>query len=245
MTRRFLLPFAVTAVLVFAACETTQSLTSNDVVDTIPWEIGETTEYRVLDKDDDKEEVGAMVMSIEEASQGQVLLTQAFDFPERGFTNLAEVVASADELIPSSSHFRIDGPDGVLDCQASYSDTDVTVNRVGEDDERTDTIDIPQISYDSWADLFLWRTIPFASDLDLEYTDVLACTLDRTQRLGVELNVQERQEVTVPAGTFESWHIEIDSGGQTQDAWYSTDSTHFLVKYDNDDVVFELTSPPE
>jgi hypothetical protein len=245
MARRSFLPSAAMALLFLVACETSQSLTSNDVVDTIPWEIGETTEYRVLDKDDDDEEVGTLVMSIEEAGQGQVLLTQAFDFPDRGFTNLAEVVASADELIPSSSHFRIEGPDGVLDCQASYGDTDVTVNRVGEDDERTDTIDIPQISYDSWADLFLWRTIPFANDLDLDYTDILACTLDRTQRLGVELNVTDREDVTVPAGTFEAWHLEIDSGGQTQDAWYSTDERHILVKYDNDDVIFELTAAPE
>lgn len=245
MTRRLFIPFAVLAVLAFAGCETTQSLTSNDIVDTIPWEAGETTEYRVLDKDNANEEVGTLEMSVTEVSGGRVKLTQAFDFPGEGFTNLAEVVASADELIPSSSHFRIDGPDGTLDCEASYADASVSVHRVGEDGERTDEIDVPQIAYDSWADLFLWRTIPFTPGLDLEYTDILACTLDRTQRLGIELDVKDKENVTVPAGTFEAWEVEVKSGGQTQKAWYSTGDSHIMVKYDNGSEIFELTSAPE
>lgn len=224
------------------ACETSESLTSNDIVDTIPWEVPETTQYRVLDKDDDNEEVGTLEMSISETGQGQLLLRQFYDFPEAGFTNLAEVVVDADELEPSSSRFRIDGPDGVLDCQASYGDTSVSVQRVGEDGERTDNLDVPQIAYDSWADLFLWRTIPFTPGLDLDYTDVLSCTLDRTQRLGITLEVQDREEIMVPAGTFETWPLEVKSGGQSQKAWYSTDDTHVLVKYDNGSEIFELTS---
>lgn len=242
MMRRRLISFTALVVLMFTACETTQSLTSNDIVDTIPWEVPEVTQYRVLDKDDDNEEVGTLEMSIEEAGQGQVLLTQAFDFPGEAFTNLAEVVASADELIPSSSHFRIEGPDGALDCQASYGNSSVSVHREGEDGERTDEIDVPQIAYDSWADLFLWRTIPFTRGLDLEYTDILSCTLDRTQRFGIELDVKDREEVTVPAGTFEAWKMEIKSGGQIQEAWYSTNDSHILVKYDNGSEIFELTS---
>jgi hypothetical protein len=245
MTRLALFPFVALAVLVFAACETTDSLTSNDIVDTIPWEVPETTSYRVLDKDDDNAEVGTLEMRIEETGQGQVLLTQAFEFPEAGFTNLAEVVVTADELIPSSSHFRIDGPDGVLDCQASYAGTRVSAHRVGEDAERTDDLDIPQISYDSWADLFLWRTIPFTPGLDLEYTDVLACTLDRTQKFGIELDIGDSETVNVPAGEYEAWKIEIKSGTQTQEAWYSTDDSHVLVKYDNGSELFELTSRPD
>jgi hypothetical protein len=242
MKRPVILLLAALAALMLMACETSESLTSNDIVDTIPWVVPETTQYRVLDKDDDNEEVGTLEMSIAETGQGQLLLRQFYDFPEAGFTNLAEVVTSADELEPSSSHFRIDGPDGTLDCQASYGDTSVSVLRVGEDGERTDEIDIPQIAYDSWADLFLWRTIPFTPGLDLDYTDILACTLDRTQRLGISLEVEDREEITVPAGTLETWPLKIESGGQSQKAWYSTEDPHVLVKYDNGGEIFELTS---
>ena len=242
MTRRLLIPLAALAVVLLAGCATTQSLTSKDIVDTIPWQVPETTNYRVLDKANDNQDVGTLAMSIKASGQGQVLLTQAFDFPSKKFTNLAEVVASADKLVPSSSSFRIDGPNGTLDCQASYGQASVSVHRVGEDGERTDDLDVPQIAYDSWADLFLWRTIAFTPGLDLDYTDILSCTLDRTQRLGIKLEVKDREQVTVPAGTFEAWKMTVKSGAQTQTAWYSTENPHVLVKYDNGSEIFELTS---
>ena len=48
----------------------------------------------------------------------------------------------------------------------------------------------------------------------------------------------------MPAGTFDAWHLEIESGGETQDAWYTTDDAHTLLKYDNGESTFELTEAP-
>jgi len=236
--RTIALPSLALLALAAVGCEAGSSLTSNDIVSTIPWEVPEVRHYRVLDDED--EEVGTLDMSIEEQGPGNVRLTQYFDFPEAGFINEAVVIADAGTLEPLNTSFDIEGPDGNLSCDASYTGAEVVVDRRGEDGERTDDLDVPAFAYDSWSDLFLWRTIAFSPGYDERYTDILACTLDRTQKIGVGLEVVDEEEVTVPAGTFEAWKLEIDSGGANQRAWFAKDDVLTLVKYDNGRETFEL-----
>jgi hypothetical protein len=234
-----LLPLLAVLAVAALACES-DDLVSADIVSTVPWSGpgAETENYRVLD--DDGDEAGSLEMTIEPAGSGEVRLGQAFDFPANGFTNDAAVVADAETLQPRSARFEIRGPEGDLTCEAEYGESEVTVHRVGEDGERSDTLDVPQFAYDSWSDLFVWRTLEFSEGYEVEYTDILSCTLDRTQKLGVKLKVKERKELTVPAGDFETWHLEISSGGGDQDAWYTADDERRLVRYDNGSEVFEL-----
>lgn len=239
---RRLLALSTLAALAFAACTSEDSLTSAAIVGEIPWRGPETEEYRVLDSDDDP--VGTLELSIEEEGAGAWRFSQSFDFPDRGFTNDAEVVVDGATLQPESSSFVIEGPEGDFDCEAEYTTGRVNMHRIGEDGERDDTLTIPNIAYDSWGDLFVWRTIEFAEGYEKEYTDILACTLSRPDKIGVSLKIEEREEIDVPAGTFETWHLEIDSGGETQHAWYTTNDAHILVKYDNGETTFELTDAP-
>jgi len=237
---RRILPFALYSLLftLFLASCTSQSLSSTDIVEEVPWTVPESDSYRVLD--DEGEEVGSLEMTVEASDNGALSMQQEFDFPDAGFTNSAEVVAGGDDLQPQSTSFQISGPEGDLMCGALYTDGRVLVERVGEDETRSDELEVPAIAYDSWSDLFLWRTIAFAESYEVEYTDILSCTLDRTQKLGVKLNVDEREEIEVPAGTFETWRLEIESGGANQTAWYTTDDDRRLVRYDNGREVFEL-----
>lgn len=227
----------VLALLLLLACAGGDSFVSRDVVDQIPWPETETATYRVLD--DDNKEVGTMVLSVKSGGDGESVLSQHFDFPETRFTNDAEVVVDSAELQPRSSHFQIDGPDGVLDCEATYEDSDVEIHRVGEDGERDDTLDVPSVAYDSWSDLFVWRTITFSQGFDTSYADMLSCVLAKPQRLEIKLDVKGSEEVEVPAGTFEAWRVEIEAG-RDQEAWFTTDDSHVLVRYDNGEQLFEL-----
>jgi hypothetical protein len=231
-----LLPLAL---LTLAACAQEESIVSTSVITKIPWHAPETTKFRVLDHND--KEVGTGTFKIESEDTGNLRFTQHYDFTIKGFTNDSQVVTEADTLRPISTRYIIDGPDGRLSCEAAYTNDKVTVHRVGQDGERDDTLSLPKTHYDSWTDLFLWRTIDFKQDFTIEYGDSLSCTLDRTQAQNITLNVKEQQSITVPAGTFDTWHVEIESGGSTQDAWYTSDAAHQLVKYDNGDETFELT----
>jgi hypothetical protein len=235
-----LLPLAL---LIFASCAQEESISSTSVIKAIPWQVPETATYRILDHND--KEVGTGDFKITKEDTGNLRFTQHYEFPTKGFTNDSQVVAKPDTIEPISTRYVIDGPDGRISCEAAYASGKVTAHRVGQDETRDDTQSVPKVVYDSWTDLFLWRTIDFKQDFQIEYGDSLSCTLDRTQAQNITLKVKEQQSITVPAGTFDTWHLEIESGGGSQDAWYTADAAHTLVKYDNGDETFELKQAPD
>ncbi|MCH7484490.1 MAG: DUF3108 domain-containing protein [Chloroflexi bacterium] len=228
---------ALASVLLLAACAE-DNIRATDIVTRIPWPDEERATYRVLD--DDGEEVGALVMTVASERSDTYLLGQSFSFPEAGFTNEAEVTVARADLQPRRTTYVIDGPDGVASCTALYEGSDVIVTNVREDGELTDTLDVPNIAYDSWSDLFIWRTINFSQGFDIEYADIVACQAPAPpQRLAVKLEVTGGETIEVPAGTFDTWRVEIDAG-RDQKAWFTTDDAHILVRYDNGDQIFEL-----
>lgn len=220
------------------ACDSDDDLKSTDIVTEIPWTAPETNTYRVLD--DDGEEVGTVELSIEQDGD-ELTLRQDFDFPELEFTNEAEVVVDSQELQPRASTYQVAGPEGVASCEAEYEPRRVSVHNVREDGEHDETLTVPPVTYDSWSDLFLWRTIDFTPGYEVEYTDVVACQVPAPPaRLPVKLEVREPEEVVVPAGSYDAFRVDAEAGAD-QKAWFTTDSTHTLVKYDNGTVTFELT----
>ena len=228
---------ALAAVLLLAACAE-DNIKATDIVSRIPWPDEERATYRVLD--DDGEEVGTLEMSVAPEGADAYLLRQDFVFPADEFTNNAAVVVGRADLQPRRTTYVIDGPDGVASCSAQYEGSDVTVLNLREDGERTDTLDVPNIAYDSWSDLFIWRTIDFAQGFEIEYADIVACQAPAPpQRLAVRLEVTGGETIEVPAGTFDTWRVEIDAG-RDQKAWFTTDDAHILVRYDNGDQIFEL-----
>ena len=228
---------AVAAVLLLVACAE-DNIKATDIVTRIPWPDEERAAYRVLD--DDGDEVGTLEMSVTPGGDDAYLLGQNFAFPDKKFTNEAAVVVGRADLQPLRTTYVIDGPDGVASCSADYLGSDVTVLNVREDGERTDTLDVPNIAYDSWSDLFIWRTIDFSQGFEIEYADIVACQAPAPpQRLAVSLAVTSREMIDVPAGAFETWRVEIDAG-RDQKAWFTTDGAHILVRYDNGDQIFEL-----
>ncbi|MCI0885182.1 MAG: DUF3108 domain-containing protein, partial [Chloroflexi bacterium] len=232
-----LIIIALAAVLLLAAC-TEDNIKATDIVSEIPWPDQERATYRVLD--DDGEEVGTLQMSVDPEGDDAYLLRQDYVFPGTEFTNNAAVVVGRADLQPRNTTYVIDGPDGAASCSADYVGSDVTVVNVREDGERTDTLDVPHVAYDSWSDLFVWRTIDFSQGFETEYADIVACQAPAPpQRLAVKLEVTGGETIDVPAGSFDTWRLEIDAG-RDQKAWFTTDDAHILVRYDNGDQIFEL-----
>ena len=213
-------------------------LSGRDVVSTIPWTPPETARYRLLDGDKVR---GSGVLSIE-AEGDTLIFRQRFEFPDQEITDDISVLTDALSLRPRSVERVIDGPEGERRCQVEYAGGVAIVEQRSEKDERTDRLGVPARSYDSWSDLFLWRTLAFAADYEATYSDILTCSLAKPQLLSVALKVKGVETVSVPAGTFQAWRLEIRSGGRTQKAWYADDAARTLVRYDNGDLVFELES---
>jgi Protein of unknown function (DUF3108) len=215
-----------------------EDLVASEIVTEIPWTGPETFKYRLLQGDDVKGS-GALTLSVTSTT---FVMEQAFEIPEEEITDSISAEVEADTLRPRRVERVIDGPEGERRCEATYAENSVTVEQRAGEDERTDTLTVPTPHYDSWSDLFLWRTIEFFEDQELKYVDVLSCSLAKPDILSVVLKVKEKEEVEVPAGTFQAWRLEIRSGGRTQKAWYADDEPRTLVRYDNGDLVFELES---
>jgi hypothetical protein len=211
---------------------------SGDIISTTPWNVPESATYRLLDGDD---VVGSGVLSIGRDGDALVL-RQAFEIPGEEITDDVTVMADPATLRPSLVARAITGPEGQRRCLATYSDTDVTVEQESVQGQRTDELELPAAAYDTWADLFLWRTLAFGQDLELGYRDVLTCSLARPEVLSVVLKIKRIEDVSVPAGDFRAWRLEVRSGGRTQKVWYADDPARTLVRYDNGDLVFELES---
>jgi len=137
-----------------ACTEDSEPLVANEIVSGIPWGESEVTTYRVTQDDIE----GECVLSIEEDG-ANVSLAQACE--GEGFTDVVSFVADAGTLRPVTTHRRITGPDGEVTCEAAYDGSSVTVRWISPDDERENDLAVPEPCYDTWGDLFLWRTIAF------------------------------------------------------------------------------------
>lgn len=238
---RRLLLILIPAALLAACSDDSGELVARDIVSEIPWTAaGETANYRLMQGDDRK---GSGVLGIGWPIDTRDLrLVQFFEFPEDNIKDEVSASVDAGTLRPIGVSRTIDGPEGKRECEANYGPLRVRVDQRAGQDERKDELDIPPEHYDSWTDLFLWRTIEFFEGNEVKYVDVLSCSLAKPDLLSVVLKVKEVEEVTVPAGMFHAWRLEIRSGGRTQKAWYADDDRRTLVRYDNGDLVFELES---
>ncbi|TMG03739.1 MAG: DUF3108 domain-containing protein [Chloroflexi bacterium] len=232
-----ILPLILTLVLL-AACSGSDELVAQDVLSQIPWSTPETAHYRLL-HDDDAKGSGELKIAMQD---GALVLAQTFDIPDQKIADTVQLQADAQNLRPKVVQRTIDGPEGKRDCTATYEGNSVTVEQQAKDENRRDNLSVPAQHYDSWSDLFLWRTLKFFENEELKYVDVLTCSLTKPDLLPVVLQVKSVEEVSVPAGRFQAWRLEIRSGGRTQKAWYADDAAHTLVRYDNGDLVFELES---
>ncbi len=231
--------FAPLLVLALAAgaCESeTSTLSEQDVVATIPWTAPEEARYRVMEGD---EVIGSGLLRIE-SQNGEFMFTQEFESDE--FRDEVVSVADATTLRARSVERTIDGPDGPRRWMVEYEDNTAVVVQRTEDEERRDEVTAPTRFYDSWTDLFVWRTIDFREGYEATYADVLSATLAKPQVITQTLKVTGRETVEVPAGDFNAWRLEIRSSGSTQKAWYADTEARPLVRYDNGSQVFELIS---
>jgi hypothetical protein len=210
------------------------------VLGAIPWQAPEPSRYRLLDGD---EQIGEAVISIatEEGPIGNnTVFRQHFEFPEREIADQTAVVADGETLEPQTVTRTVDGPEGERTWEASYEAGQVVVEQRDEDDERTDTLAVPLSSYDTWTDLFLWRTLEFSEGHEVKYLGVVTADFAKPDVITIELTVKELEHVEVPAGSFEAWRLEVSSGGRTQHAWIANNDERTLVRYDNTELVFEL-----
>lgn len=113
----------------------------------------------------------------------------------------------------------------------------LTVTSIANGVNDRDELELQRNYYDNESSLWLWRTLEFNEELDLNYVSVNP--IEHTQQT-VNIQTPAIETVEVPAGTFEAWRLIVRNGRAIRSAWINIEPPHQIVQWDNGDVIFRL-----
>ena len=247
--RRFALLLLAAPLLLASVCSSaTDCKRCTDVVSTVPFSGAESQTYKLQREGKD---IGTTVVSVE-PSGGNFVLKQASS-DDKGNSDTSAVTVEQATLKPISGHREVidDKQRRVLDTQYEAIDKDCSskmVVRIEQevyqppdadkpDSTRKNPLCVPEHSYDNDTSLFVWRTIKFEKGYTASYQAILT---NRRDTQIIDLVVKDQVKVSVPAGEFDAWLVQITADQTTQQAWFATTPDHRLLEYNNDGLVFLL-----
>ena len=213
-----------------------------DIVSNIPWSDDERAEYVLLDHSS-QEECGTGTLTVER--QGDTYqLTLSFVDEESGNSDVSTVIVDDETLQPFTVR-RERNINGETEAVEGEYDREENVIRVveftGDDDPREVPRRLDEESYyDNESSIFIWRTIIFEEGYEATYNTVLVNQGGALRE--IRLRVREKEEITVPAGTFDAWRVDINADDVEQVAFFADTPEHQLLFYDNSLQIFQLVS---
>jgi hypothetical protein len=137
---------------------------------------------------------------------------------------------SAQTLAPLSEQKTIKTANNTVQLETEYAKGKLTISANVDGNSRSASLDVPANAIDNDQLLMTLRALPFAEGYSVQYVVVVA---QNALKVDTTFTVQATETVTVPAGRFESWRVEIRAGQTQQTAWYQVAAPHMLVQYDN------------
>ena len=165
-------------------------------------------------------------------------------------TDVTELAVDATSFAPFGAlrEATLEGDDGLPELDTydwSYAAGDdederdeLTVVQTSDGDQDTDQMRLRDNYYDNESSLWLWRTLDFNEELDVNYVSVNP--IQQTQQT-VNIQTPAIETVEVPAGTFEVWRLIVRNGRAIRSAWINAAPPHQILQWDNGDVIFRLT----
>ena len=190
-----------------------------------PWQDGETADYDVLSASGNK--IGTSQIAI--AAQGDAWAV----FESDKIVDLDQswtIRIDAKTLRPLGQEKTIHTSATDATISTTYDGGKLSIKAVVKGEQRSASLDVPSNSIDNDQLLVTLRALPFAEGYEAKYTTVVA---QNALKVGTTVRVKARETVSVPAGSFETWRVELDFGQGKQQAWYSVAAPHRLVQYDN------------
>ncbi len=199
-----------------------------------PWQNGSTANYEWLDQ------------------SGAQIGTSQFDFSLNvdvwtitekdnisGLEQTAEMRISAATLAPLGETKTIHTASSDVQVTTKYENGKLSINAVVGGQNQSATLDVPPNAIDNDQLLMTLRALPFAEGYTADYVVIVA---QNALKVDTTVTVQSKESVTVPAGTFDAWRVEISADQGTQSAWYQVDAPHMLVQYQNGPTRMVLTN---
>jgi uncharacterized membrane protein YhfC len=206
------------ALLFLAACGT---VGEEIVLGAAPWQDGETSEYDVIGTQGER--IGTAVWQWHTTPTGWQQ-TYTVTLPSRVDSGL---MLLGHDLLPRTSEMERGG----VAYATTYDERQITITTTAADGTTSSrTINRSGLIIDNDQSLQVQRALPLADGYAAHYRGLVANT---GAQFTTNLRVAGAENVTTPAGTFETWHVTMTTAGATHDAWYGQEPPHLLVKYHN------------
>ena len=218
---------------------------TEDIVRAVPFEDGERLVYELVDADGVV--VGRGVFTTT-ARDDAFELIQTYDEAaapsgERPIIDVATVVVDAATLRPRTSERTIQRRDPSDDesYEATYgaggAEAQLVITQLSGGDERTREVELRDHHYDSQSSLWIWRAIALGEGFEANYVSVNP--RDASQ-VTARLVLVDRQTIEVPAGSFDTWRLQVRNGRDTRIAWIHVEPPHEIVQWDNGTLFLRL-----
>lgn len=121
------------------------------------------------------------------------------------------------------------------DTRALYSPDKVEVTTGKDGEESTRQVKVDRVVYDNEQAVYLMRRLPLTEG----YKTTIPIFTRFGETIDIGLEVLTKETVNVPAGTFECYKTNLMP--VNQQLWFSADKNQYLVKFEANSVVVELT----
>ncbi len=191
-----------------------------------PWKDGDRATYDWVNKSGAK--IGTSELSYSRSGSNWVL-TEVDKIGTLDQTAAVTVDGTTLKPLGEQKTIKSQGTDATVDT--TYQGGKLDIKAVVNGQNKSATLDVPSDSLDNDQIIVTLRALKFADGYQGSYVNVNGAT---ATKLNTTVRVVGKESVTVPAGTFDAWKVELRFGGQaTQYTWYQVDAPNQLLQYDN------------
>jgi hypothetical protein len=191
-----------------------------------PWQNGSTASYKWLN-DQSGAQIGTSQFAFARKNN-EWIITEDDKIGELNQT--IEMTINAETLGPVGEKKTIKTSTTNADITTSYENGKLNITAVVNGKTTSASIDVRSNAVDNDQFLMTLRALPFAQGYKASFVTVVA---QNALKVNTDVTVLSKETVKVPAGSFETWHVELQAAQSTQNAWYQVDAPHLLVQYDN------------
>ena len=204
-----------------------------------PWIAGETCQYNL--KSMAGMEIGKQIWVVDEVQNGDKNLwrvEQYYAVMLSDFQQFSRVDAKMENFVPVRGRTK----NNLGDFQAVYEPGFVELESNVSGQKSKKSFPLYNTVYDNEQAIYLIRRLP----LDLSYKAAFHIFVVQTGVVfPARLEIKKREKISVPAGEFDSYRLEIvgfkDGIKALQHTmWYSADDRKILLKYDSGQAIIEL-----
>jgi len=207
-----------------------------------PWQDGELSTYRVIDVNENY--AGTATVRIMGGSTliGPKGWTITREVTAQGEEEMVVVQASAKGVRPKWSMLIRSNGNGNEKVETSYDGSNAELALTTRRDVTTyERIQVPSDVRDQRTLLLLARSLPLEQSYVTRFNSFLpvAGLIDRMM-----LTVKSQQQISVDAGSFETWYVVLNTTDSKIEAWIGTQAPYPVIKFieGRSGATFELSS---